>query len=155
MDFRITGLDPTAFAPLFTQRTEALRANGILRQKVTTCPGTPDRISLTDLPVGASTLLLNHTHQPGPGPFQASHAIFIAEDGPARFDAVNRLPPVFAIRLMSLRAFDANAMLIGAELTPGATATAAIERLFADKKVTLIQAHFAKPGCFAANITRA
>ena len=42
-----------------------------------------------------------------------------------------------------------------ATLTPGAETEAAIAKLFADERVTYIQAHYATRGCYAARIERA
>lgn len=155
MSFRITGLDPAPFRPLFGQSTDALRRQGILRQRADSCPGYPDRVSLTDAPVGRSVLLLNHEHLPAHTPFRSSHAIYIAEDDLPRFDAINTIPPVMEHRMISLRSFDAGGMMINATLAPGGTLTAAITRALADPAAATLHAHFAAPGCFAAAITRA
>ena len=51
--------------------------------------------------------------------------------------------------------FDADGMLLDAELVDGRELEGAIERLFADARMAYLQAHFAKPGCYAARIERA
>ena len=58
-------------------------------------------------------------------------------------------------RTLSLRGFDAQHMMIEADLVEGADAAAMIERFFANGDVAYIQAHYARRGCFAARIDRA
>lgn len=65
------------------------------------------------------------------------------------------MPPALARRTLSLRGFDANDMMIEAELTEGAEAAALIERFFTNPNVAYIHAHYARRGCFAALIERA
>lgn len=155
MAFRITGLDPAPFRPLFDQSDETLRQQGILRQRVDTAPGYPDRVSLTDVAVGRFVLLMNYEHLPGPSPFRGTHGIYVAEHPLPRFDEVDTIPPVMEHRMISLRRFDEDGMMLGAELAPGGTVAAAISRGLADPKTAFLHAHFAAPGCFAAAITRA
>jgi hypothetical protein len=54
-----------------------------------------------------------------------------------------------------VRAFDADGMLINADLADGTAIEAAIERLFADPRAACLHLHYAKPGCFAARVERA
>lgn len=50
---------------------------------------------------------------------------------------------------------DADAMLLGWELTDRRDLEAAIERLFADGRAAYLHIHFAAPGCYAARVERA
>ena len=54
-----------------------------------------------------------------------------------------------------MRAFDADAMMVGWELIDGHQLEAAVERLFADPRATYLHVHYAAPGCYAARIDRA
>jgi hypothetical protein len=54
-----------------------------------------------------------------------------------------------------VRAFDADAMMVGWELVDGQQLDAAIERLFADPRAVYLHVHYAAPGCYAARIDRA
>ncbi|MBL8518907.1 MAG: DUF1203 domain-containing protein [Betaproteobacteria bacterium] len=155
MSFRILGLDTTPFRPLFHLHDDALAAHGARRYTVDAQPGFPDRVTLTDLPKGAKVLLVNHTHQPAPTPYRASHAIFVADDAEAKPAVLHTVPPMLASRLISLRAFDAQHMMVDADVMDGATLDEGIARFFANPAVDYLHAHFAKRGCFAARIDRA
>ena len=59
MTYRITGLDPAPYKPLFELSDDELAERGIVRMTVTD-PTFPCRISLIDRPIGEKVLLLNH-----------------------------------------------------------------------------------------------
>ena len=155
MPFRITGLKPDAFIPLYGLSDADLAARGVRRRKVDSDPGFPDRIELRDIPVGGYALLLNYMHQPADTPFRATHAIFVREGATQTYDRVGDVPDVMRRRLLSLRAFDAAGMMIAADVTEGASLDDLIARLFADTNAAYLHAHYARQGCFAARIDRA
>lgn len=154
MTFQITGLDPAPFAHLHAMSDEQLKLGGAERVRVTEKPAAPCRISLDDAEIGESVILLNYTHQGADTPYHQQGPIFIRETN-ARFSSRDVIPPALARRTLSLRGFDANNMMIEAELTEGAEATALIERFFGNPNVAYIHAHYARRGCFAALIERA
>ena len=153
--FVIRGIDPAPFAPLYGLSDTALREHGALRMTVDASPGFPCRISLEDAAVGESVLLLNYEHLPVDTPYRARHAIFVREGEAQAAHYADRLPRQLAIRLLSLRGFDAAGMMRDADVVEGCDLTAAIARFFADPAITYLHAHNAKPGCFAARIDRA
>jgi hypothetical protein len=155
MSFRITGLSPEPFRHLFGLSDDALRAHGAIRYTADSKPGFPDRIELRDAEPGETLLLLNHVHQPADNPYRASHAIFVLEGAAAAFDAVDTVPEVMRVRLMNLRAFDANDLMIGADVVDGRELEASIEVLLANPETAYIHAHYAMRGCYSARITRA
>ena len=65
------------------------------------------------------------------------------------------MPGVFRNRPLALRGFDADGMLIDAELTDWDGLRVAIERQFCDPKAAYLHVHNARPGCYAARIDRA
>jgi len=155
MPFRITGLSVEPFRHLFGLSDEELATRGIIRRVADTRPGLPDRVEIRDAQPGETVLLLNYTHQPASTPFQASHAIFVREGATERYDRTNEVPPAMRQRTLSLRAFDNNDIMIDADLVEGATVEQLIGRFFDNPKVSYIQAHYAKWGCYAARIDRA
>src|SRR4051812_49991368 len=104
MTYRITGLDPAPYKPLFGLSDEQLAERGIVRMIVTEKPSFPCRVSLTDRDIGESVLLLNHVSHDVANPYRASHAIFVADADQAEF--IDQVPPVFESRVLSLRGFD-------------------------------------------------
>jgi hypothetical protein len=155
MSFRILGLDPRPFRHLFGLTDEDLAARGAKRYVVDRKPGYPDRVEVRDLEPGETAILLNYTHQPADTPYRASHAIFVREGAEARYEAIDTIPEALRRRPLSLRAFDADHMLADADVVDGHDAGTAIERFFANPQIAYIQAHYAKPGCYAARIERA
>jgi hypothetical protein len=155
MHFRITGLSPEPFRPLFGLSEADLAARSIKRVSVPRVPGYPDRIELRDAGAGESVLLLNYEHEPAATPYRASHAIFVREGAEAAFDATDEVPPSLRSRVISLRGFGADHCIVDADLSDGAELASAIERFFANDRVAYLHAHYAKHGCYAARIDRA
>ena len=154
MAFRITGLDPQPFKPLFDLSDAELAARGALRV-VADDPRMPCRVSMAHAEVGEELLLLNHAHQPANTPYRATHAIYVRRVAERAFDAVDAIPEVMASRLLAVRAFDARHMMIDADVCEGEDAAALIERLLANPEARYLQAHYARRGCYAARIERA
>jgi hypothetical protein len=154
MTYRITGIDPSPYQPLHGLSEQELAKRGALRMTVTQKPGFPCRVSLTDREIGENVLLLNYVSHDVANPYRASHAIFVTEndDEPAEF--VDRVPPVFESRVLSLRGFDDGGMMADALLTQPGEADASIRKLFENPAIVMIHAHNATRGCFAAKIER-
>jgi len=153
MTYRIRGLDPAPFKPLFGLPDEELAQSGIVRMTVDS-PTFPCRVSLTDRAIGEKVLLLNHVSHDVANPYRATHAIFVTEGEEQAADYVDQVPPVFEKRVLSLRGFDADGMMAEAILTQPGDADEGIRRLFANPDVATIHAHNATRGCFAARIER-
>ena len=153
MTYRVSGLDPTPFKPLFGLPDEELAEHGIVRMTVNS-PTFPCRVSLTDRAIGETVLLLNHVSHDVANPYRASHAIFVTESDEKAAEYVDQVPPVFERRVLSLRGFDADGMMADALLTQPGEADAGIRRLFANPAIETIHAHNATRGCFAARIER-
>lgn len=154
MPFQIHALPEAAFAHLFDLSDRALRQENACRQVVTAHPGTPCRVSLADAELGEEVILVNYTHQPANTPYQSSHAIFVRAGVAQAKPAPGQVPDVFLSRLLSVRLFDAQHMMMDAEAVDGTELAHLLPRLFADARVAYIHLHFAKPGCFAARVTR-
>lgn len=154
MAFRITGLSPAPFQPLYGLSDAALSERGVRRMIADAPNGFPCRITLADAEPGETVLLLNHEHQPADTPFRSRHAIFVREGADSSFDAGDTVPDQLRRRTLSLRAFDWNDMMIDADLCEGADAEALIARLLDDPRTAYIHAHFARHGCYAALIER-
>lgn len=155
MDFRIRGLSPEPFQPLFGLPAEELARHGAVRRIVDRRPGYPDRIELRDPELGESVLLVNYTHLPVGTPYRSSYAIYVREGASTRYDRINEVPEQFRSRVLSLRAFDAHDMLCDADIAEGGAVETLIERLLSRPETAYIHAHYAKHGCFAARIDRA
>src|SRR5664280_1774789 len=89
-----------------------------------------------------------YKRQPADTPYRASHAIFVREGAADAYDRVDDVPAVMRARLLSLRAFDADGMMLDADVVDGAAIEPLVARLFANANVSYIHAHYAKRGCY-------
>lgn len=155
MAFRITGLSPEPFQSLFGLTDQELASLGMKRYIVDSNPGFPDRIEMKDAELGQSVLLLNHVCQPAKTPYRASHAIFIREWATQAYDTVDQVPESMRIRLLSLRAFTDDGMMLDADVADGIAIEHVVTRMFANPEVSYIHVHNAKQGCYSGRIDRA
>ena len=153
MTYRITGLDPAPYKPLFGLSDDELAERGVVRMTVTE-PTFPCRVSLADRAIGESVLLLNHVSHDVANPYRATHAIFVTEGAEQAAEYVDQVPPVFEKRVLSLRGFDKDGMMADAILTQPGEADAGIRKLFSNPEIETIHAHNATRGCFSARIER-
>jgi Protein of unknown function (DUF1203) len=155
MSFRITGLPAERFAPLFEMSDAELAEAGAVRQIADARqPGYPCRISLTDSAPGDELILVNYEHHAVDSPYRMRFAIYVRK-GEETYDAVDEVPEQLRLRKLAVRAWDADAMMVGHELVDGRELESAIDRLFADPKARYLHIHFASPGCYAARVERA
>ena len=155
MSFRITGLPAETFAPLFDLSDAELAAHGAVRKIADgRIPGYPCRVSLTDSQAGDELLLVNYEHHGVDSPYRMRFAIYVRKDE-TRYDAIDEVPAQLRTRQLAVRAFDADAMMVGWELVDGRKLEDAIERLLANARAAYLHVHFAAPGCYAARVERA
>lgn len=153
MSFRVLGLSPDPFRPLFELSDAELRALGA-RRVVADDPHLPCRVSMAHAELGEELLLVNFEHQPARTPYRAMHAIYVRRTADRAFDGVDVVPDVLASRLLAVRAFDAEHMMIDAEVCEGAQAATMFERFLADPQTSYLQVHNARRGCYAARVER-
>jgi hypothetical protein len=154
MSFRIQGLPAETFTELFSLSDQQLAARNAVRRIADARPGYPCRISLTDAEPGQEVILTHFEHHPVASPYRASHAIYVRQ-GEQTYDAVDRIPEQLRIRLLSVRAFDRDSMLVGADVVEGTALEDTITRLFGDDRAAYLHLHYAKQGCYAARVERA
>src|SRR5438128_12310070 len=130
MTYRITDLHPSPYRPLYALPDNDLEERGIVRMPVDKNPSHPCRVTLVDREIGESVLLLNHVSHDVANPYRASHAIFITEGAGEAAEYVDEVPPVFGPRVLSLRGFDGDGMMVDAALSQPGEADAGIRKLF-------------------------
>jgi hypothetical protein len=118
-------------------------------------PGYPCRVSLADAEVGETALLLPFTHHDVASPYRAGGPIYVRAGARTAQPALGEIPVMFRHRLLSVRAYDAAAMMIGADVVKGTELEAAIERQLANEKVRYLHLHNARPGCYNCCVVRA
>lgn len=154
MNFQVVALPRESFEPLFTLDEAALFARGIER-RIDQDGGAPCRVSLEDAAPGETLYLLNYTHHDVGSPYRATGPIFVREQATTASLAPNELPKMLERRLLSVRAYDAQAMLVTSEVVEGASLRETIETMFGQDEVAYLHVHNARPGCFNCAIGRA
>jgi hypothetical protein len=152
--FQISALPASRFSHLYGRSDEELRAEGVVVSTADSKPGFPCRVSLTDAEPGARLLLMNFEHQDAATPYRSSHAIFVIDGAETPDLEPGEVPEQMRSRLLSVRAFSADGMIVNADVTEGARAADAFERMLQDTSVSYLHVHFAKFGCYAARVDR-
>jgi hypothetical protein len=153
MTYRITGLDPQTFAPLFTLSDSELGELNARRVTAAASRGFACRISLRDADEGDELILAHHTSHDVATPYRSAYAIYVRKDA-QRANFVDCVPPVFEGRPLGLRGFDAAGNLRDARLALPGEAEGGIRDLFENPDIAYIDAHNAAHGCFAARVER-
>ncbi|MFC7291775.1 DUF1203 domain-containing protein [Hirschia litorea] len=155
MSFRFHALSPEPFQFLFSLSDEALVSHKAVRYTATACPGAPCRVSLEDARVGESLILVQYAHLPVNSPYASSHAIFVREGVEQAQLRVGEVPKLMRERLLSVRAFSQDHMMMNADVVDGISLEECIVGMFSHSDVEYLHVHYAKPGCFAARVSRA
>jgi hypothetical protein len=155
MGFKIEGLRPDAFQPLFSLDDAALASRGARRQIVDHKPGYPCRVSLEDAEPGEEVLLLNWEHHAAASPYRASGPIFVRKNAARAWTGpADSVPAMLRSRLLSVRAYRSDGTMLAADVCDGRNLELTISKLFSDSGVSYLHVHNAKPGCFNCRVDR-
>lgn len=152
--FQLFGLPSSAFAQLGGLDPVELAAQGVHRIKADTAPGYPCRVSLVDAEVGEELFLLPYAHHDVDSPYRSSGPIFVRVQATDRQWAPGEVPTCVQSRLMSLRAYDKQHLMLSGQVCDGVDVARALEQLFEAHEVAYVQLHNAKPGCFSCEARR-
>lgn len=155
-EITVEGLDPAPFAPLFALGDEELAKRGIRRVIVSENPGIsyPCRVSLDYPEAGEELLLLNFRHLDVPGsPYRAEGPVFVRRNA-RRYARSGIYPPIAMQRMMSLRAYDAEGMMLEAEVEEKDGLKVQIAEWFARPEIVHVDIHSMRRGCFFCRIER-
>ncbi|HEX4693340.1 DUF1203 domain-containing protein [Sphingomonas sp.] len=155
MGYVIRGLDPAPFKPLFGMSDAELAQHGAVRRRADTRPGFPCRVTLEDAAVGDDLILLNYEHLAVDSPYRGSYAIYVREGAEAAAEYCDAVPLQLSSRLLALRAFGGDGMLLKGDVIEGTELDGLIEPWLDDPSVAYLHAYNARPGCFSARIDRA
>jgi Protein of unknown function (DUF1203) len=154
MNFRISGLPITPFQSLLSATDEALVQQNIRVLEVDAPNAYACRIMLQDAQPGERVLLFNHAHLPSSSPYAASGPIFISRTASESASYVNEVPEQQRRRLLSVRAYDVQDMMIEAEVIEGSLLREQIERYWQNPQVSYLHVHYARQGCYACRVDR-
>jgi Protein of unknown function (DUF1203) len=155
MDFRIRGLDPGPFAPLFRLSDDELRERGSIRRIAQ--PGSifPCRISQQDAAPGEEVILTNYTHLPvESSPYRSTGPIYVRRAATETWDRINQVPDILLKRPLSVRAYDGQHLMVDAAVTTGRELAAMVERFFSRNDIRYLHIHNAGHGCYQCRVDR-
>jgi hypothetical protein len=155
MSFQLIALPAEGFQHLADCSEEDLERLGVCRVTAAEKPGYPCRVSLADAEVGETVYVLTYTHHDVTSPYRSAGPIFVRAGVETAVPAVNEIPLMFRHRLLSIRGYDEQALMVGADVVRGEVLEEAIKRLFDDSNVSYLHIHNAKPGCFNCRVVRA
>jgi hypothetical protein len=153
--FRLVGLAAENFEPFFAMSDDELAALGARRVVADAPTGFPCRVSLADAAPGDELLLLPFEHLSTRSPYRASGPVFVRRGVPRAVLPPGEIPSYVTRRAMSVRAYDANDMMVDADVCDGTHVRGALDRMLADDAVAFIHLHNAKRGCFSCRVERA
>jgi Protein of unknown function (DUF1203) len=147
------GVSPEQFRPLFDLTDKELTALGAIRVCADN-PRMPCRVSMEHAELGEEVLLLNYEHQAANTPYSSRHAIYVRKSATKMYDELDIVPEILTSRLLSVRAFDAEHMMVDADVFEGVYAAGKFENFFMNPSVTYLQVHNAIRGCYAGRVER-
>jgi hypothetical protein len=152
--YRLVGLAAENFEPFFAMGDDELATLGARRVVADEPASYPCRVSLADAEVGDELLLLPFEHLSARSPYRASGPVYVRAGARRAVLEPGVIPPYVTRRLMSVRAYDANDMMVVGEVCEGADVRASLDRLMADDVVAYIHLHNARRGCFSCRVER-
>ena len=155
MDFLISGLPFEQFQHLFELGDAELESLGVRRCIADAKPSFPCRVSLEDAEIGEPVLLLTYEHHAVDSPYRGAGPIYVRQHAKKARLKVNELPDVVKHRLISVRAYDGQSLMVASEVVEGKNLDQQIRTFFADERVAYLHLHNAKPGCFSCRVDRA
>ncbi|WP_375563159.1 DUF1203 domain-containing protein [Bernardetia sp. OM2101] len=139
---------------LFALNEQELSSKGMVRMVVDKKPGYPCRISLKDAEVGEEVILLPFKHHRVNSPYQSSGPIFIRKNAKKLNIDNNVIPKMLLHRLLSLRIYNKNGIMIDAKIIEGKELKNEIKSIFENRSANYIQIHNASPGCYNCQVNR-
>ena len=154
INFQVIGIQAEEIQSLLNLKESNLDKLNIRKMIVDENPGYPCRLSLEDARIGEEVLLFNYEHHKVNSPYQASGPVFVRIAAKAANLQQNELPIMLYHRLLSLRIYNKEAMMIDARTIQGEQLKDTIQAVFLNDKAQYIQVHNSSPGCYNCQINR-
>lgn len=154
-NFIIKPIEKSMFSEYFNlndQQLEKFSAKWLIADSK---PGFPCRVSLKEAEIGERVLLIPYKYHDVNSPYKASGPIFIREDAVEAKLNINEIPEILTKRLLSVRAYSEDSIMIHAKTTLGSGLEKIIYNQLTDANVKYLQVHNANPGCFNCTVYRA
>ena len=147
--FRLRPIDPTDADRLRTENPDAPTVVADAH------PGYPCRQCLRDAEVGDELILVSWDPFTTDSPYRSSSPIFLHARSCGEPELVDGVPAQLLRRQLSVRAFDAGAMMIDAAVIDGTDLAGTLERFLAEPACDHVHVHNASRGCWATRADRA
>lgn len=154
MTYRVRGLDPEQFEPLFAFGSQELSESRATLLRAGTDGRYPCRVSLEDATPGEELALVHFTNHAVETPYRNAFAIYVRRDAARPADFEDSVPPILRGRPIALRRYTSEGNLQAASLALNDDVDQQVRALLKDEKTAYIDAHNAMHGCFAARIER-
>lgn len=152
-NFKITALENT-FNHLFDLEDDVLAEMGSIKMIADTNPGFPCRVSLQDAEIGEEVILLPLKHHDTLSPYQASGPLFVRKNAQRAELSTNEIPKMLRHRLLSIRAYNSNGMMLNANTIKGEIIENAIQDMFSNPLIAYLHVHNSGPGCYNCQVNR-
>lgn len=153
INFKITAIENN-FNHLFNLSQEELLSIGAVKMIADQKPCFPCRVSLEDAEIGEEVILFPYQHHTTSNPYQASGAIFVRKNPTEANLEINQVPKMLLHRLLSLRVYDTQGMMINAKTIEGATLKSEITHLLDNQNADYIHIHNSSQGCYHCEVRR-
>jgi hypothetical protein len=117
-------------------------------------PGFPCRQCLRDAEIGEELLLVSYDPFTVDSPYRSASPIFLHREPCSAPTDPHVVPEQLTVRQLSVRAFDAQALMIDAAIVPGAELAEMLARMFDDETCDHVHVHNATRGCWAVRVDR-
>lgn len=140
--------------PIDPGEANRLRAGATVFDVAEASPGYPCRQCLKDAEEGEVLALVSYEPFVSASPYRSASPIYLHKDDCGEAD-VSAIQGQQLRRKLSVRAFDANEMMLAGELIEGVDLEETATRLLAAQEVAFVHVHNASHGCWALRIERA
>jgi hypothetical protein len=148
---------PFVITPIDSQVADRLRAVGGEVYVADAKPSYPCRQCLLDAEIGEELILVSYDpfeESESSSPYRSASPIFLHREPCTPYSSQPSLPEQLTCRTLSVRAFDADEMMLDAAIIEGASLAETIDALLGNTEVHHLHVHNASRGCFAARVQR-
>ena len=117
-------------------------------------PGFPCRVCLRDAAIGEELILVSHDPFAKQSPYRSSSPVFVHREPCTDKLDNGEIPEQLQRRQLSVRAFDADEMMVDAKVVQGTELKSLLQRFLAEEATSYVDIHNASRGCFAARAER-
>ncbi|NML71450.1 DUF1203 domain-containing protein [Chryseobacterium sp. RP-3-3] len=153
-NFKFEALNYLDFEYLNNLSETELSENNVKKMRVDKFPGFPCRSTLEDAKIGEMIFLLNYDFHNVNSPYRANGPIFVRANQLTKTYENNEIPIMFNHRLISIRGYSKDAMMIFADVSEGEFLKKKLSQILENPKIEYIHLHNAKPGCFNCVVKR-